>query len=178
MVPLPSLTDDIAAVQTALDALPTEARLNWMHGLGKREMASLWERGGPVAPEHFAAGEGEVVVHEGQNSLLPGFDRFAKHFVRIGDTIQGINVQFWSFVTGPGHFVVRMDGSELVFDYTRLPAGVPSGWPALVPNDQGLSRLVYGGMIDRMRQVSREIVVGKAFRNGKDEGAYFMLHRV
>jgi hypothetical protein len=44
-------------------------------------------------------------------------------------------------------------------------------------NDAGLSRFVYGGMIDKVRRVSEDAVIGAAFRGGKQTGDYFMLVR-
>jgi hypothetical protein len=91
-----------------------------------------------------------------------------------------------SFVTGPGYFVVHAPsgdgehGKELDFDYTVPPpghdAGAPAaGWPAYRPNEGGLSRFVYGGMHDYVRRVARGIVVGKAYRHGVEQDAYFSL---
>ena len=41
MIPLPSLSSDIAPISTALDALSHEERVNWMRGLGKKELTAL-----------------------------------------------------------------------------------------------------------------------------------------
>lgn len=177
MIPLPTLAPSLESIATALDASPAQEQLNWMHGLGKKEMARLYELGGPVPLDWFVAEEGKIVEHEGQNSLLPGFDRFEKHMVRRNGVLQGWNKQGFGWLVGPGHFTLREDGGTTVFDYTAPPADAPSHWPAVVPNDKGLSNLVYGGMIDIMHRVSERIVVGKAFRRGKDEGAYFLLFR-
>lgn len=186
MIPLPTLSDSIASIEAALDATDVESRINWMHGLGKREIAALWElcAGRLVPVEYYPGAEGEIVVHDGQNTLLPGFDHFQKHFVLRDGAIQGINVQSWSWVTGPGHFVVRAqtdapgdEAGSAVFDYTLLPLTVPEGWPALVGNDRGLGKLVYGDMVDRMRRVSSDLTVGKAFKKGKSANQYFMLLR-
>ena len=78
-------------------------------------------------------------------------------------------------VTGPGHFTVRADGDEVLFDYTELPADAPGDLPPLQPNDKGLSTLVFGGMIDRVRRVSTHCVIGRAFKSAKPMGAWFML---
>jgi hypothetical protein len=177
MVPLPSLTDDLPAFRAALSALTLDERANFMHGLGKREQKKLWETGLPLGLAEMVGGEGEIVRHEGQNDLLPGFDRFEKHIVARAGDVQGINVQPFSWLVGPGHFTVRAEGEEVWFDYTRIAGSVPDGWPGLVPNDGALSRLVYGFMIDRVRKVVDGMVVGKVFRRGKPEEHYFMLLR-
>lgn len=177
MVPLPTLALSLAAFRDAFAALPKDERANFMHGLPKREQRALWAEGLPLTLAELTAGEGEIVRHEGQNDLLPGFDRFEKHVVARAGDVQGINVQTFAWATGPGHFTVRQEGEEVWFDYTRLAASVPDGWPALVPNDRGIGRLVYGGMIDRVRKVVDGVVVGRVFRAGKPEDHYFMLIR-
>lgn len=177
MVPLPTLTADQPGVRQALAALSIDERANWMHGLPKRDMAKLWEEGQPLALSELIGADGEIIRHEGQNDLLPFFDRFEKHVVFRAGGVQGINVQKFSWLVGPGHFSVRGEGDEVWFDYTVVPTTVPEGWPALVPNDKGLSTLVYGHMIDRVRGVVPGLVVGKVFRHGKPENHYFMLIR-
>lgn len=176
-VPLPSLAPDLDTFRVALSALSAEEQCNFMHGLPKREMRCLWEGGLPLALGEVVGAEGEVVVQEGQNDLLPFFDRFEKHVVAREGGAQGINVQRFAPVTGPGHFTLRQEGSEVWFDYTVLPSSVPPGWPALSPNDRGLSKLVYGHMVDRVRGVVPRLSVGKVFRHGKPEDHYFMLFR-
>jgi hypothetical protein len=175
--PLPTLAPDLASFRSAFAALGGEEKRNFMHGLPKREMKKLWEEGLPVRLDEVVGAEGEVVVQEGQNDLLPFFDRFEKHVVRREGGAQGINVQPWSFVTGPGHFSLRQEGDEVWFDYTVVPASAPDGWPPVVSNEGGLSRLVYGFMIDRLRGVVPGVTVGKVFRHGKPEEHYFMLYR-
>jgi hypothetical protein len=177
VVELPTLAADLATVRAQLAALTADEQANWMHGLPKRDMAKLWEGGEPLTLAEMTAADGEIVRHEGQNDLLPGFDRFEKHIVARAGDVQGINVQSFSWLVGPGHFTVRQEGEEVWFDYTRIAASVPVGWPALVPNDKGLSTLVYGHMIDRVRRVVPNMVVGRVFRHGKPENHYFMLWR-
>lgn len=176
-IPLPTLSNDQGAIREALAQLSVDERANWMHGLPKRDMAKLWEEGQPLLLSDMIAGEGVVVVQEGQNDLLPFFDRFEKHLCLRGGIVQGINVQKFSWLVGPGHFTVRQEGSEVWFDYTQIAASVPEGWPALVPNDKGLSTLVYGHMIDRVRAIVPGFTVGKVFRHGKPENHYFALIR-
>jgi hypothetical protein len=177
MIPLPTLAASHAAIRGPLEAAAQDAQLNWMHGLGKREMARLYELGEPVGLDHFVGAEGQVIEHEGQNSLPPLIDRFEKHMVRRGGVLQGWNKQGFGWLVGPGHFTLVEREGTTVFDYTAPPADAPAGWPPVVPNDRGLSNLVYGGMVDVMRRVSDHIVVGKAYRRGKDAGAYFLLYR-
>jgi len=177
MILLPTLAPRLDDFRAALAALPVDQQRNFMHGLPKREMRKLWEEGVPVLLDELIGGEGEIVVQEGQNDLLPFFDRFEKHVVRREGGAQGINVQRFAWATGPGHFTLRQEGPEVWFDYTVVPASVPGGWPPVVSNEQGLSKLVYGHMIDRVRGVIPGMTVGKVFRHGKPEEHYFMLSR-
>jgi hypothetical protein len=171
-----------------MDGLSPEDRVEQALALHGRQVARLYDAcaGAPVlAPEDFVPAnlaDDTAVIFEGRNSL-PLFSRFQKRFARMGDTIVGYNHQTMAFVTGPGFFVVRAAhaGSdipeELYFDYTTEPPAFPREFPAYKPNTAGLSRLVYANMKDYMRRVARGIVVGKAFKLGKSQDAYFVLAR-
>lgn len=178
--PLPTLTDHLAPIAEALDQLDHDARVNWMRGLSRGQLRALYAlaaEGGPLDAEWFVGEEGEIVICEGQNSL-PAFTQFQKRFVRWEGRIQGYNHQFWSGVTGPGHFTVRQDGAEVLIDYYLLPPTKPDAFPPLRSNEQGLpARLAYGFMIDRVRRVSRDCVIGTAEKHGKPMSVWFMLTR-
>lgn len=177
--PLPSLSASLDPIHEALDGLSHDQRVNWMRGLGRKEQKALYGLAGgrlPLGVSHFHGAEGQVIIHHGQNSLL-AFNAFQKRVVLFEGRLQGYNHQTMSWFTGPGHFLLRQDGDEVLFDYNEVPPRAPEGFPPVVPNDKGLSNLVYGGMIDRVRRVSRHVVIGEAFRRGKPENAWFMLIR-
>lgn len=181
MIPLPTQSDSIAPVEAALDAHTHEERVNWMRGLGKKELVKLWTltEGRPVGVEELHGAEGEVVIHEGQNSL-PAFNTFQKRVVKRGDTIQGYNHQSMSWLVGPGHFVVKEADEPHTgahFSYLEIATTVPPEFPPLKPNDKGLSTLVYAHMIDYLRRVSKHALIGAAYKKGKASGDYFMLVR-
>ena len=182
MIPLPTLTDDLESIGQALDAHSHDERVNWMRGLSGGQLAALYklaEGRGPVDLDFFAGtGEGEVVIHHGQNSL-PFFNAFQKRFVRRGGIVQGYNHNPPAItrLIGPGHFVSVADGDEVVVDYTRLPPDVPEGFPALIDNESGVRKLVFGNLSDRLRRVSRHCTIGSAWRSGKPMKAWFMLTR-
>ena len=50
-------------------------------------------------------------------------------------------------------------------------------WPEVQSNERGLSRFVYGFMVDRLRRVSEHVTIGSAARKGKEMGSYFVLTR-
>jgi hypothetical protein len=174
-------------IEAYLDGLASEARLAEVLGITGRGVKRLYEavEGGtpPTLEDLVPAGTEGVLIYEGRNSLA-AFSRFQKRFVRKGGLVLGYNHQSMSFVTGPGYFVVHPPsgsgehGHELDFDYTTAPPAepaAPEGWPAYTPNEQGLSRFVYGHMHDYVRRVAHGVVVGKAYRHGKEQDAYFSL---
>jgi hypothetical protein len=126
------------------------------------------------------------VIHWGKNSL-PAFTHFQKRFCRPKDDdkqLFGYNENGEKWAVGPGYFVMHapeenradvLEG-ELDIDYTRVPNAKPDAWPAIKPND-GLGKLVYGGMIDVMRGISSHVSIGRAFRGGKWTDNYFVLCR-
>jgi hypothetical protein len=121
----------------------------------------------------------EVIFH-GKNSL-PMFTFFQKRFCRPkqgADTLWGYNHQSLAWLTGPGYFVVHDEPARgAAIDYREVPPqGVP-GWPAVKPNDVGLSRFVYRDMVDYLRRVSTHVLIGRATKYGKDLENYFVLCR-
>ena len=99
--------------------------------------------------------------------------------MRKPDQLYGFNFQGLSVLTGPGYFVAREDPSrpEVLIDYRELPSEQPPGWPRIRANDRGLSRFVYGFMVDTLRRVSEHVTIGSAARRGRDLGSWFILCR-
>ncbi len=175
-------------IERHVDGLAPEARLAEVLGVTGRGVRRLYDAvagGTPPTLEELipesAGADGRVLIYEGRNSLA-AFSRFQKRFVRAeGGLVVGYNHQTMSFVTGPGYFVVHAPsgsgdhGNDLDFDYTVAPPGEVAGWPPYRPNERGLSRFVYGGMHDYVRRVARGVVVGKAYRHGVEQDAYFSL---
>jgi len=171
-------------IEAYLDGLPAAARLAEVLSITGRGVGRLYDaaEGNPTPSleELVPQASAGVIIYEGRNSLA-AFSRFQKRFVRMSGLVVGYNHQAMTFVTGPGYFVVHAPsnegehGAELDFDYTAAPPGEPEGWPAYTPNERGLSRFVYGGMHDYVRRVARGVVVGKAYRHGVSENAYFSL---
>jgi hypothetical protein len=178
-IPLPSQSDVLTQLSQALDTATPEQRLNWMRGLSGKELTAAYEvaQGGPrLELGHFHAAPGEVVIHHGQNSL-PAFNAFQKRVVDNNGVLQGYNHQAMAWITGPGHFTLSQDEDEVLFDYTREPEHGFDAFPPIKKNTRGLSALVYGNMIDRVRRVSKDCVIGAAFKEGKAMNAWFMLLR-
>ena len=178
-IPIPTQTTNLNKLSDALDAASHDERLHWMRGLSKKELRTLYTMAEGVltlSVEHFHGEEGEVVIHHGQNSLA-AFNSFQKRCVIQGDTVQGYNHQTLAWLTGPGHFVLENDESEVLFDYTVTPATPHPEFPPIQSNTKGFSTLVYGHMVDRVRRVSSHCVIGTAFKKNKSAGAWFMLLR-
>ncbi|HTJ84890.1 MAG TPA: hypothetical protein VL400_24400 [Polyangiaceae bacterium] len=173
--------EEIAAY---LDDLSHAARLEAVIAVGGSLVGRLYDAvgGGPALTldDFVPPGETGTVIFEGKNSL-PAFTRFQKRFARVGDTVVGYNHQLMAFATGPGYFLVRPPTAgeahpdELFFDYTGEPSAFPPGWPAFKPNSLGLSRAVYMNMKDFCRPVAKGVLVGKAYKLGVSQNAYFTL---
>lgn len=127
----------------------------------------------------------ETVRHFGKNTL-PVFTHFEKRFCRpAGEdpasprVLWGFNFQRMQPVTGPGYYLARDDAphGEVLVDYTQVPPEAPPGWPAVRSNERGLSRFVYGFMVDRLRRVSEHVSIGSAARHGREFGSWFLLCR-
>jgi hypothetical protein len=134
-----------------------------------------------------------AVITHGTNSL-PAFSHFQKRFCRpeSGDAgadasavLYGYNEQTFRAFTGPGYFVARAEptpgGSEVAFDYRTLPpadpAKLPPDWPPVVPNSARLGIFVYANMADRVRALSANVLVGRAFRRDRPMNTWFALVR-
>ncbi len=173
------------------DGLSHGERVTAIRSLGRAQQSALWD-----ASEGFAelglldlvpadTPSDGTVRHYGKNSL-PLFSHFEKRFCRQASAdaddpaeLIGFNFQAMAPITGPGYFVAVASerAGEVLVDYRRVPVTHPAGWPALKPNDRGLSRFVYGFMIDTLRRVSEHVSIGSAARNGKDLGSWFVLCR-
>jgi len=178
-IPSPTEVVTLATLAGALDSASHDERLSWLKGLSGKELSTLYELadGSPTLDvSHFHGGPNEVVIHHGQNSL-PAFNAFQKRMVDNSGTLQGYNHQTWGWFTGPGHFTLQQDETEVLFDYTQEPSVAFDAFPPLKSNTSGLSTLVYGHMVDRVRRVSTHTVIGKAFKKGKPMKAWFALVR-
>lgn len=182
-----------AEIERFLDRLDHGDRVRAVRGVGRREQAKLYaavDGFRPVGLADFvppAAAPMATVRHFGKNTL-PAFTHFEKRFCRPAEQdadkpgeLYGFNFQPMSPVTGPGYFVAvasaeRAD-AEVWVDYHRVPPGRPGDWPAIRRNERGLSRFVYGFMVDTLRGVSQHVTVGSAARKGKDLGSWFLLTR-
>ena len=179
------------AIARLLDELSNDMRPRVVRCLGPASQKALYEK-----VEGFAAlrlvdlvaptrRDLEEVRHLGRNTL-PAFRIFEKRFCRLAgtsaespDMLAGYNFQTMSFITGPGYFVARQDEerAEVLVDYGRLPTSRPDDWPEIRPNERGLSRFVYGFMVDTLRSVSEHVTIGSAARKGRDMDSYFVLSR-
>ncbi|MCP4005362.1 MAG: hypothetical protein GY725_14310 [bacterium] len=182
------------AIASFLDALAHGERVAAIRAVGRTDQRALYEAVEGIAELELAdfvpsvCGDLEQVRHFGHNSL-PLFSDFEKRFCRPAnmepkrpEALYGFNFQprrALVAVTGPGFFVARDDESrrEVLIDYTLLPVTRPEQWPEIRRNDAGLSRFVYGYMVDTMRRVSEHVTIGSAARRGKDLGSWFLLTR-
>lgn len=174
---------DIAGLAAWLDRLAPVERAGQALSLGARQQAQLFE----AAAGHRAIGLDDLVppstglhapVHFAGRNSLPAFSRFEKRFLRAGDGPQlwGYNEGAARRLVGPGYFVARGSGGEVLVDYREIPAQAPhAGWPEPRPNSAGLSRLVFHELVDTLRGVSRHLYVGRGYRRGRALPAWFLL---
>lgn len=177
-----------SALAEMLDGMGVRERVEAVARVTGTLVGRLYEsvRGGQPLELRNVVGDsvpaGVTVSYSGRNSL-PAFSRFEKRLTRTADgLVFGYNHQPLRVarpVTGPGYFRVLEAGpdhpGELLFDYTQAPPFEPLGWPAYRPNEAGLSRFVFMDLHDYVRRVARGVLVGKAYRGGKDQNAYFSL---
>lgn len=178
-------------IAALFDGLSPALRAGLVRRLGRREQRDLYAKVEGFAPVGLVdlvpseRGDLEEVRYLGLNTL-PTFRVFEKRFCRLPgtdaakpDRLAGYNFQTMSFVTGPGYFVAVEDENtrEVLVDYNRLPEAHPPAWPEVRSNERGLSRFVYGFMVDRVRRVSEHVTIGSAARKGKEMGSYFVLTR-
>ena len=66
---------------------------------------------------------------------------------------------------------------EIDIDYRTLPPGRCPSWPEILPNSARLGRFVWVGMVDRMRGISNNVSIGRAYKGGRAMDAWFVLVR-
>ena len=177
----------LAEITAHLEDGTHAAELHQVLELSPMHQRRLWELakgGAPLGLDYFVPDDARSLTpypFEGCNTL-PLMSRFKKVFYRTEeDTIGGRNEQSLSWLTGHGYYLVhpadRRPG-ELAIDYLVRPESRPSTWPDIRPNEDGLSRFVYGGMVDFVRRVSANTVIGRAYRQGRNPmKAWFVLCR-
>ncbi len=180
MITLPELLDrrdvTLAEVTAFLERLNQPERIDQVVTLNKERQIKLWkiaEGSEPLTLDYLVPGDKKPFLphpFEGKNSL-PLFTRFQKVFYLDNhQNICGYNKQSIMWFTGPGYFMVQMNPNnerELQIDYTRIPREHPLGWPEIRSNDVFPSRFIYGGTKDNLRWVSKDVVIGRAFRQGE-----------
>ena len=177
----------IEEIAQALDQLSAEDRVEQSRSLGAKDQKKLWNlcEGRVVTLEQIVPNDriGQTVRHLGRNTL-PAFKIFEKRFMRANSE----QVDLWGYnesptrkLVGPGYFICRQSDQpeigSIVVDYEKLPPNAPEGWPAIKPNEAGVSRLVYAYMHDYLRKVSEHVTIGRAYRKGKESPNYFTLCR-
>ena len=173
---------DPAGLASELDRLDEAQRIAACVELTADWQRRLWQlasnrpaEDGVLVPRD---GDGESERFAGRNSLRV-FSRFEKRFFRQGSRIFGFNQHALRPLIGPGYFAVReRPGGGLRFDYRELPSGSPGGWPAVSSNASARSRSVYRDLVDEVVWVSRDVMVGAAFRHGEALNSYFVLARI
>jgi len=187
-------TINFPRLEHVLDELGHTGRLATVRGWERKDLVRLYEGAKghhPLTLEHFVPstiGANTEVIHHGKNSL-PLFSSFQKRFMRpegAADPVKelyGFNRQANEAFTGPGYFVVHAEPApfanegEVSIDYRKLPPGKVAAWPEITSNSARLGRFVYANMVDVMRGISKNVSIGRAWKNGKWMDAWFVLCR-
>lgn len=174
-----------------LDEQTPETRLNETRSLNKSQQRTLFDRckeTSPLTLDYFCGDLNQEVIHEGKNSL-PAFTLFQKRFVRLEDNrVIGYNHASTMGLIGPGYFVLKetngnsewTEHGSVVVDYYEVldsNTSIPTSWPKIKGNHQGLQMFVYNNMHDFMRRVSKHVSIGSAFKKGNSIDSYFLLCR-
>lgn len=182
---------------TYLDQLSHSQRWKEVGELNRKQQSILYDlcaKSEPITLEHFVPstyGDLVEVVHHGRNTLplISKLKNFQKRFCRPlkgKDCLYGFNEGPTRWWIGPGYFVANlsegrsewMARGQVVVDYYKVPEKpLPYGWPKLIPNHKGAQVFVYNHMRDFMRKVSEHVSVGRAFKDGKEMNAWFVLCR-
>jgi hypothetical protein len=161
---------------------------------GQRRLYAIAAQGDAIALADFVPtvkGDRVEVRHHGRNSLpvLKAFRTFEKRFCRPDDGTarlfgynEGASVKWF----GPGYFVaypvrdnpVWAARGDVVVDYFQVPdKPVVEAWPPVIPNEQGLQKLVFAGTRDFMRKVTDGVSIGAAYKGERALDHYFVLVR-
>ncbi|OGP59334.1 MAG: hypothetical protein A2V67_15875 [Deltaproteobacteria bacterium RBG_13_61_14] len=166
----------LAEVTQHLDQLSHDERIAQTVAINKAQQIKLWEiaeNSKPLTFDYLAPPNAPALKpfpFEGKNSL-PLFTRFQKVFYYDSKRqMGGYNNQAMMWFTGPGYYVVGMNPknkNEVQVDYTRIPTEHPPGWPEIKSNDVFPTRFIYGGTKDNLRWVSKDVMIGRAFKQGE-----------
>lgn len=177
----PSVT--LVRLQEHLGSLSGEDRVRQATDLDRGQQALLWrlaEGGGPLTESDIVPTDAAPlapVPFYGQNNQ-PIYRSFQKVFYRsTSGEVAGYNVSDAAWFAGPGYYLLRSGPTGLYVDYTAVPEDKPDGWPSIRRNEEGLSRFVYGNMQDFLRRVYGLILIGRAYRKGRETSNYFVLAR-
>jgi hypothetical protein len=168
----------LAPITAALDAASPADRRAWVRSLGGAQQKHLYAlaQGNPLTVNDLVGAEGEVRIGDGRNGLAM-FNKFQKHFSRLGSEVVGYNdsseiAGFLSpivgWFNGPGHFLAYdspLVPGEVWVDYRTVSTNQHPAFPPLLDNDHGTRSLVFGNMVDIVRRVSQHVFIGDAFKN-------------
>lgn len=171
--------DDIKLEEVTrhLDGLEKEERIGQTTSINKAQQIKLWEiaeGSQPLTLDYLMPSDAKPLDEfpfAGKNSL-PLFTRFHKVFYFDSKrNVCGYNRQSLGWFTGPGYYMTHMNPkneAEIQVDYTLIPTERPEGWPKIKTNDVFPAKFIYGGTKDNLRWVSKDVMIGRAFKMGED----------
>ena len=139
-------------IQRHLASLSGAERVTQATHLDRRHHKTLWDLSAntdPLRLDEVVSSDRaplDPVPFEGQNNQ-PIYRPFKKVFYRTSSgTIGGYNDSPAAWFAGPGYYILKSDQSGIYVDYTDIPREKPAAWPAIRPNDTGITQFVYGHM--------------------------------
>ena len=166
----------LAEVTEHLDKLSKADRISQSVAINKAQQMKLWDiadNSQTLKLDYLLPNSAKPLdpfPFECKNSL-PLATRFQKVFYFDSKReICGYNNQSLMWFTGPGYYMVHMNpkcDKEIQVDYTLHPTEKPESWPPIKSNMAFPSRFIYGGTKDNLRWVSKDVVIGRAFKMGE-----------
>lgn len=179
---------DIEAFANLMDGIGHDERVKVTRAMRRKDQKAMWDLSKsyrPISLEDMVANPAPFIQvrHIGKNSL-PVFTKFEKRFCRPKqqgerEELMGYNWGGAQPLIGPGYFIAYYNDKtkEVDIDYRLVPETKPADWPEIKDNNSGLSKLVFGNMVDSLRKISEHVTIGSAARNGKPLGSWFVLCR-
>lgn len=159
------------------------AMMSVVAALNQKRQAALYEAaasiGRPLRLDDLVAPGGRSILL-GRNAI-PVSWKFEKRMYRPTDRLDvayGYNEYRFLDLLGPGYFTAEEQGDHVLVDYSLAPPYVPHEWPERGHNDRGLSRVVFFGLSDTMRYVTKKLQIGRVQRHYRPTDQWFVTARV
>ncbi len=181
---------DVAYVFNRLDLTHKVEAVNSLKG--GVILQGLWDKAAPgrqievedLVPATVKPMEAVVFHCHGSQRTFPSFNMICcRPPVLVGnDTLWGYSETYSKPVIGPGYYTVHnslvSEHGSVAFDYTMVPPEAPADWPRIRPNNIGLGKRIYDGLVTYVRAVADDVYVAAHTRDERETGTYFAMVRL